>query len=313
MIAACIGLNDAGVAHARAFAVASNCELAGVYDADAAVAAKIGTSLGVPVFTSPNDLLKTAKPDLVVVRVPLPERTTIVRNALTAGCHVISATPISEDDDELASIAELARKKGLACAGDFHLRFNPAMDASHRWIAEGQIGIPLFINGSLCNGIGDMPDDLFFSLGAHGVDILRSFVGEVTHVQCFHADSGQSAQVNLRFANDCVGNLTLSHEQTMRHPFARLEYAGKVGRLTIENVYEEATLFVHDNPDKIVTVNSIFGGVPQLSQTYGFRSAALIAAIEAGDIDKEVDDVVAAQRIMRAAVQSAETGEVIEI
>jgi predicted dehydrogenase len=209
-------------------------------------------------------------------------------------------------------------------AADFHLRYTPAVEQAREWVASGKIGTPLFINMNLwrdrLSEDGDDPNALFLSLGSHGIDMMRQFGGEIERVQCFGVrDAGtgawSSAQVNMMCANDMVGNLTLSYDMVRHHPVARCEMAGSKARFVIDNVYEETTLYPHDDPIKSVLTNSIFGGIPQLSDTYARRIHALLEQIEGDDFtsDQTAKDACAAVAVMEAAVRAAERESVEEV
>lgn len=317
---AVIGLTNAGIEHARASAADPLAALVGVCDADSDRAATVATELGTAAFDS-IDALIDARPALAVVRSPLPEREEHIRRLLGARIHVLTALPAAEPD-RLLRLEETARTNGLVLAGDFHLRFTPAMDKALAWITEGAIGTPLFINVNLFSGAPEDGPDLFRNLGAHGIDMMTALCGPVAEVQCFGAkapgrSAWSSAQVNLRFANDVVGTLTLSADMTQRHPWARCELAGSRARLTIENVYEETTLFVHADEEKRVVTNSIFGGIPQMKETYGRRFHRLLEQIHENtppeNIDGGLDHILAAAHVMDAARDAAERDATIRI
>jgi UDP-N-acetylglucosamine 3-dehydrogenase len=323
--AAVIGLSEAGAEHARAYAAESRTTLAGVCDADAARAEAIAKELGVPAFTGAGALLAATKPDLCTVRTPVAERAAHIRAAIDAGAHVLAALPFSPDIAEAEDLAAHAAKAGKILAADFHLRFTPAIEKARAWLAAGELGTPLFINLNLWTRGAERPDpyDLFRNLGAHGADIMRLFFGEIARVQCFGTRSpGRTAwsslQVNVQFAGEPehapAGTLTTSYDMDPRHPIARLEMAGTRARIVVENVYEEATLYIHADEEKRVVTNSIFGGVPQLKTTYGIRIGRLLDEIANGAaVTAGATDALAAARAMEAAIRACEAETIEEV
>ncbi len=325
--AAVLGCTPAGAHHANAYADHPSITLVGIHDTARTTAERIAARHGIPAFGDVEELVAQTSPELVTIRLPLAERKGAILAALAAGAHVLANLPLAEDDAGVLEIGEATLVAGKIVAGDFHLRFNPAIDAAVGWVDEGSIGTPLFINMNLFTA--PRPDDpagIFRNLGAHAYDIMRLFCGDATRAQTFRCEateSADSAQIALYFENETltecpvIGHLTLSQDLTERHPFSRLELAGTKGRLTIDNVYEEATLFVHEDPQKHSLTNNIFGGIPQLADTFRLRIDRLVEQIELETPPAKVEggmaDILAAQRAMVAAERSAETGAPVEV
>jgi predicted dehydrogenase len=320
---AIIGLTTAGTEHARAYAVDPLSELIAVCDSDSDRAEAVSTENGALAVSSVTDLIATG-PDLVSVRAPHPERAGIIDALLDAGMHVVASLPFALDFETLAALAEKARARNLILAADYHLRFSPVMSKAQGWVSDGKVGNPLFVNMNLfaAPGTGPASDEwqLFRNLGSHGIDAIRLFCGETKRVQCF-VHQGQegmhAAQINLHLSEGMVGTLTLCNEMSALHPIARVEMAGGKARFTIENVYEEATLYTHTDEEKHVVTNTIWGGIPQLSTTYGRRLSHLLQQIDGGtdpdDIDAGLNDALAASAVMEAAIKAAQNDSVVDV
>ena len=322
--AAVIGLTEAGREHASAYASDPDAELVAVCDRDKARADEVGARLGVPSYSDVEDLLASAGPGLCSVRSALSDRTRDIETVLASGAHVLASLPFATKASTTAELAAAAREQKRVLAADFHLRFTPAFEKALQWIADGEIGTPLFLNMNLWTR-GDERDDpceLFRNLGAHAADMMRTLCGDVDRVQCFGTKapgrpSWSSAQVNARFTGGTVGHLAVSYDMVPHHPLARIELAGSRARLVIENVYEEATLFVHREEEKRVITNSIFGGVPQLKATHARRIRRLLEQIAGGVEPERIDggaaDACAAARMMEAAILALETESVVAV
>ncbi len=319
---AILGLDEVGREYARASKRDSASSLVGVYDPDRARAQKLGKELGVPVFDRHEELLRVAKPEVSILSA-LEGKEELARVLLSRGIHVLSALPVAPDAEQCEKLAVRDSEEGGILAADFHLRFTPAMDKAREWVSGGEIGSPLFVNMNLWRDLpeshGNNPYHLFLSLGAHGVDVIRQFVGDIERVQCFGVrdknGSWTSAQINMMCSNGAVGHLTISYEMVTHHPIARCEIAGSRARVVIENVYEDTTLYVHERPEKLVLTNSIFGGIPQLSETRSRRLHELLTSVQKGDLARDTTavDACAAARVMEAAYHSAERGSVEEV
>jgi predicted dehydrogenase len=324
---AVIGLTQAGSEHAWAYRRDALSQLVGLCDADRAKSDELARSLGVPAFTDVAALLDATKPELVTVRSPLPDRAAAIRAVLAAGSSVLASLPLARETAEARDLAKVARGRGLVLAADFHLRFTPAVAKAREWLDAGRLGSPLFVNMNLWTKgeLAAEPRELFRNLGAHGVDMMRQFCGEVRRVQCFGAYASHpreragcsSAQVNMEFADGTVGNLTLSYDMVPHHPMARCELAGTKARIVIENLYEEATLYPHADEEKRVVTNSIFGGIPQLRDTYARRIHRLLEQMAEKTPPEQIDscaaDALAAAAVMEAAIESLEHETVVEV
>jgi len=326
---AVIGLSKAGYEHARAYKTDALAELVGVCDHDSVRAEEVAAQMGVPAFSTYADLIAAAKPDLCTVYSGLPAE---IRALLDAGVHVLSSLPFARDMRQALELMETARRKNVILCADFHPRFTPAVAQARRWLAEGKIGTPLFVNLNLWTAWDDGvsaqgeesadPYALFRTLGAHGVDMMRHFCGDVARVYCVAVKAPgratwSSAQVNMQFADGTVGTLTASRDMVPHHPMARCEVAGTKARFVIDNVYEEATLYVHDEEEKRVVTNSIFGGIAQLRETYARRIHQLLVHLNEGGAPEECEggarDALAAGATMEAAIEALESDSVAEV
>ena len=328
MLRACvIGLGSVGRAHAAAYRADGRAELVGVCDTDRARVADVGRRLKAAAFSDAQKMLAETRPDLVSVCVGFADQTTLITQALDAGCHVLCEAPLATDLAQAKELVARSRERGLCLAADCNLRFTPAAIRARRWIDEGRLGTPLFINAALWSHCdGDSHAALLRWLACHAFDLMCFMCGEIAEVQCFAAEPAtgsaasssaraSSAQVNVRFANGVVGGLTVSADMVAQHPMARCEVAGTVARVLIDNIYEEITLYPHAEEEKTVITNSIFGGLGGYEDTFGCRIGRLLEQLAAGAapdaIDGSGEDALAAQAVVEAAVRSLKSGEVV--
>ncbi|UCH35781.1 MAG: Gfo/Idh/MocA family oxidoreductase [Armatimonadota bacterium] len=325
MIRACvIGLTAAGGAHAAAYRGDTRSQLVGVCDTETQRAEELAARLKAPAFRDLDEMLATARPDLVSV-CTRGDRIALVRQVLEAGCHVLCEAPLSREPTPAREVVALARARGLCLAADFNLRFTPAVVTAKRWIDDGRVGTPLFINTSLwwsCAGKSGDPPLLLWRIACHGFDLMRYLCGGIAQAQCFATQASQggswsSAQMNVRFASDIVGGLTVSTDMAARHPLARCEVAGTTARVVVDNIYEEVALYPHAEEDKTVITNSIFGGLGGYEDTYRCRVERLLEQLAASAGPDEIEgsgaDALAAQASVDAAVASLESGEIAPV
>ena len=114
----------------------------------------------------------------------------------------------------------------------------------------------------------------------------------------------------MRFSNGMVGHLTSSYDIERGHPMERCEVAGTRGRLVIEDMWREATLYPAGNLEKRVFTNPVFGGFRDFEDTFRDRITSFVRQVAAGVAPEEIDGSGAqgleASRVIHAAIQLAE-------
>jgi predicted dehydrogenase len=323
-----IGLGPIGNKHAAIYRGLPNARLVAVCDrlrdrADAAAAA-----FGVPAFRSVPELLAAGGLDLVSVATGGEEYGSDhyepTMQAIEAGLHVLGEKPICNDIAQAADMVAAARAKGVCYGINLNHRFNPAHRLARRWVDEGRIGHPLFMNVSMwiMNPRESSPWFQIKALHPHTVDIMRYFGGDIEAVQCFVTRAPgrtiwSTAQFNMRFASGALGHLSGSYDIERGHPMERTEFAGTNGRFVIDDIFREATLYPAGNPEKTVYTNPAFGGLGSFDDTFRDRLSRFVDQVAAGTAPEAIDgsgaDGLAAQRVLAAAIRSVETESVVRV
>ena len=323
-----IGLGPIGNRHADMHRASGLAELVGVCDLLPERAEAASRRLGVPGFRDAAEMLKSLKPDVTSVATGGYEygsdhcAPTLL--ALDAGSHVLVEKPISNDIAQAEQMVARARERGLCLGVDLNHRFTPAAKLAKRWLDEGRLGHLLFMNMSMWikNPNESSPWFQIKALHPHTVDIMRYFCGDVAAVQCFATRAPgrkiwSTAQFLMRFESGATGTLTGSYDIERGHPMERCEVAGTGGRLVIEDMFREATLYPAGNLEKTVYTNPVFGGMGGFEDTFRNRIRAFLEQIAAGarpeDIDGSGADGLAAQKVLAAAIESVETGKVVQL
>lgn len=324
-----IGMGPIGNRHAKLYRESPLVKLVGVCDLQADRAAAAAKTHGVAAFEDASTMLAQLRPDIVSVTTSGVEngsdhyRPTM--QALEAGAHVLCEKPICNEIAPAAEMVALAKAKGLCFGVDMNHRFTPAARIAKRWQQEGRIGHLLFLNMSLwiMNRNESSPWFHLKSLHPHAIDILRHFGGDIEAVHCFATKAPgrriwSTATFNLCFRNGAVGTLTGSYDIERGHPMERCEVAGTAGRLLIEDMWREATLYPADGTgEKAVYTNPVFGGMRDFEDTFRNRIHTFVEQVAAGtspdDIDGSGADGLAAQKVLAAAVKSVETGQVVRV
>jgi predicted dehydrogenase len=324
-----IGCGPIGCLHARLYAGMEHAELAGVCDIVEERARSCGEGLGVPWFTTAREMLARVKPRVVSVATGgyeyASDHYAAVMEALDAGCNVLCEKPISNDLTQAAGMVDRARERGLCFGIDFNHRFTPAARQAERWIREGRLGDMLFANMALWIGKPRDEASPYFHLKAlnpHSVDMLRHYCGDITHVQLFAMKAPgrtlwSTASWNFRFRNGMVGHLTSSYDIARGHPMERCEVAGVKGRIVVEDMWREATLYPAGDEVKQVYTNPVFGGYGGFDDTFRERLSCFVRQVADGvapaDIDGSGADGLEAQRVIHAGIESLKTGGVVDV
>lgn len=325
---AIIGMGPIGNRHADMYKSDALAQLIAVCDirqdrADAAAA-----RLSVPAFYDAEKMLNTLKPDLVSVTTGGYEYSSDhyqpTMQALEAGCHVLGEKPICNDIGKAEEMVAKAREKKLCYGINLNHRFTPAARLAKKWQNEGRLGHLLFVNMSMWikNPAESSPYFQIKALHPHTVDIMRYFCGDVEAVQCFVTKAPgrtiwTTAHFSMKFKNGVVGGLTGSYDIERGHPMERCEVAGVKGRIVIEDMFREVTLYPAGNLEKIVYTNPIFGGFGGFEDTFRDRIHRFLEEVSAGVPPAQIDgsgaEGLAAQKVLQAAIESLESEKVIHI
>jgi len=326
-----IGLGPIGNRHADCYREMKGAELACVCDIDRERADAAAKRLGVPAFHSvPEMTSEIGELGLTMASVATggeeygSDHCEPTLQALDAGLHVLCEKPISNEIAPAERMVAKAREKGLCFGIDFNHRFTPAARVAKKWVDEGRIGHQLFVNMSMwiMNPRESSPWFQIKALHPHTVDVMRHFAGDIVAVQCFAVKAPgrtiwSTAQFNLKFASGAVGSLTGSYDIERGHPMERCEVAGTKGRLVIDDMWREATLYPAGDPIKSVYTNPVFGGVRDFTDTFRNRLSRFVEQLNEEAAPEEIDgsgaDGLAAQKVLAAAIESIKTESVVKV
>jgi predicted dehydrogenase len=208
--AAVIGVGYLGRFHAQKYAALDQCELIGVVDADAEVAARVAAELGVQPLSDFRELF--GKVDAVSVATPTPSHAEIAAGLLRAGAHVLVEKPITETSEQAQQLIDLARRHGRVLQVGHLERFNPAILAAEPLLTSAR-----FIE---CHRLAPFKErgtevNVVLDLMIHDIDLVQMIVA--SPVASFDAIGTavfspeiDIANARLRFDNGCVANVTAS-------------------------------------------------------------------------------------------------------
>jgi len=205
-----VGVGHVGYHHARVYSQLPGVTLVGVSDTDEERMNKTAGDFSTAGWLEYEQLLEQA--DAVSVAVPTSLHHTVTKRCLEAGVSALVEKPLCTDLAGAEELVRLAREKGITLQVGHVERFNGAV----RKLAE-VVHNPRFIE---CHRLSPYPsrgDDVgvVLDLMIHDLDIVLSLVkSEVTQAEAIgmpvfspHEDI---ANARLKFANECVANLTAS-------------------------------------------------------------------------------------------------------
>jgi myo-inositol 2-dehydrogenase/D-chiro-inositol 1-dehydrogenase len=243
------GLGRIGRMHAANLAWrCPSATLAGITDADPAVAAALGAELDVPVLGSFTELL--AAVDAVVVATPTGTHAELVTGAAAAGRAVFCEKPLSLDRDAAVAALAAVAAAGVPLQVGFHRRFDPDWAAATERIRSGELGEVYLFRTSLRDMYSPPPAYLassggfFVDMTIHDLDCARWMVGEITEVTAIGAalsDPGfaalgdiDTALVTLRFAAGALGVIDNSRSAGYGYECST-EVVGSLATVRVEN------------------------------------------------------------------------------
>ncbi len=323
-----IGMGPIGNRHADMYRATPLAELVGVCDIIKERADKAAARLGVPAFYNAEEMLRALQPDITSVTTGGYEYSSDhyepTMQALEAGSHVLGEKPISNEIAKAEEMVAKAREKGLCYGINLNHRFTEATYVAKRWQNEGRLGHLLFVNMSMWikNPAESSPYYMIKALNPHTVDVMRHFCGDVEAVQCFAQKAPgrqiwSTAHFSMRFKNGVVGGLTASYDIERGHPMERCEVAGTKGRFVLEDMWREVTLYAAGDLEKRVYSNPVFGGHRDFEDTFRNRIHKFVAQVDAGAAPEEIDgsgaDGLAVQKVLQAAIESLDSGQVVQV
>lgn len=324
-----IGMGPIGNLHADVYKNDDLAELVGVCDIIPERAQAAGERLGVPWFLSAPEMLSALSPDLCSITTGgfeyCSDHFEPAIQALEAGSHILCEKPICNELEDASEMVRLAREKNRCFGIDFNHRFTPAARLGKKWQEDGLVGSLLFCNMALWIGRPGEFESPYYHLKAlnpHSIDMMRYYCGDIARVQCFAMKSpGRSiwstASTNVQFESGAVGHLTSSYDIGRGHPMERCEVAGVDGRFVLEDMWREATLYPAGDLVKQVYTNPVFGGYRDFNDTFRERIHCFLQQVSDGVLPDEIDgsgaDGLAAQTVIHAAIESLDTGRIVEI
>ena len=332
---AVVGLGGIGNRHATIYNGHDQCNLAAVCDIDRKRADAAASQYGARAFYTVQDMLDAGL-DIAVASVATAghenggDHYKPTMELLEAGVHVLGEKPISNNIDEAKEMVAKGKDKNLRYGIDLNHRFTPAAARAKEWVDQGRLGEINIINMTMWinNPRETSPWFHIRALHPHSIDVMRYFCGDIEKVSAFFKrgldkDGNRrvcwsNMQLNMRFADGTVGNLTGSYDATGpggSYGLERLEVAGSNARFVLEEACER----LHFHPRRSMELEryDYIGGMMGFNETFQSRIGRWIEQNLEGaspeDIEGSGEEALKAQMVIEAAIKSWETDAVVAV
>ncbi|MCI0393925.1 MAG: inositol 2-dehydrogenase [Chloroflexi bacterium] len=318
------GRMGATLAHHLAFSL-EMADFVAIADPNPENATGLAQKLGVAaVYSDYQEMLARSDLDAVVIVTPTNTHVEVIQAAAAAGKHIFTEKPLAltlAGCDEAIAAVEAA---GVKMQVGFMRHFDPAYMAAKQKIDEGAIGRPVMFKStgrdpwrtSLEYARRENSGGLIADMGAHDFDLARWLMGdEVVRVysegECLvfpelkEVGDIDNAVVNLKFANEAVGNVDLSRNAIYGYDI-RTEIIGSEGSLMVGGLQQTPVLLLKPNN---VSHDTIPGFMARFATAYAAELRAFVTAV-AEDRPVAVDgrDARAVTAIGVAATRSLDEG-----
>lgn len=222
---AVVGLNM-GLAHAHAYKMADQSELAYVVDLDEEKAARVSGELGCKYATDLAKIMEEV--DAISLCTPHHLHAPQARQAIAAGKHVLIEKPLANSEEECIELIRAADAKGVKLMLAYVVRYLPALRKLKEVVDSGIYGKPIHAQGYVLANLQPMPDTWFartatlgggvlFSHGCHYIDILLWLFGNPRRVVSLGTRLGTewlegegTAHSTIEFESGVLGHLVSS-------------------------------------------------------------------------------------------------------
>lgn len=256
---------------------------------------------GTTAYTSIDEMIARARPDLVTTSLPNEEHFAPTLQLIRHEVPLLVEKPLVFDLDEAEQLVAEAEQRNLFFAINFNHRYATAVRQAHRAIDDGLLGDIVHVSwrfGGEANP-GLSPYRNLFETQCHGFDMLEHLAGPISSVMAEMTNKTDERAyhtmvIAVRFANRAVGSLVGTYDSSYAYPDAQyIEINGTLGRALIRDTVQELTLSRVGSETHEVWRPGYFN---DLDRTF------------AHTFDRHVDDVLAALRAGREPPIHARAG-----
>jgi len=301
-----IGAGNITETHIRAALATGDIQIAAIYGANHAKAAKLAETFGGRSYGDFDAFLAHRPMEMVIIGSPSGCHANEGIAAAEHGLHVLTEKPIDISTERTDEFIRAAKWAGVKLAVIFQDRLKPDILRLKNLIESGKLGRPLLVEAAVkwyrppeyyanSKWRGTLALDgggALMNQGIHTVDLLLYLLGDVTRVQAATAtalhdiESEDTCVATLEFANGGLGVLQATTAAYPGYP-RRVEITGSEGTVRLEH-------------DRIVSADLRNPVAEEREETPRDQNASASSPV--------VSDVRGHQRIIEDFLQSVRTG-----
>jgi UDP-N-acetyl-2-amino-2-deoxyglucuronate dehydrogenase len=251
-----IGLTGGGnitETHARAVCAIPRARISAIHGTNQEKIAKLCREYGGTPYTEFELFLQHRPLDMLILGSPSGLHAEQGIAATQRGLHVLTEKPMDISAAHADRLIEAARRANVKLGVIFQDRLKPEIQQLKKWIADGVLGTPLFVDARVkwyrppeyyanSRWRGTLALDgggALINQGIHTVDLLLWLLGDVKHVQAWtgrllHKLEGEdTATALLEFASGARGVLSVTTAAYPGYP-RRVEITGTLGTVCLE-------------------------------------------------------------------------------
>lgn len=229
----------------------------------------------------------------IAIATPVHTHYPLVKQALSAGKHVLITKPITSDVAQARELVNLADEKGLVLLVDHTFIYHPAVEKLKKIIDSGELGKLYYFDSVRINlGLFQHDVSVIWDLAPHDISIMQHLIDlpvEWVHaVGAHHAGNHvDMAYITVQFANNVLGHCHVNWLAPIKTRLLMLAGSRRMAVYDDNLVTEKIKIY-----DKGVTVNDTQGVYEALVQ---YRLGDMYApAIDPGEaLKREVQDFIA--------------------
>ncbi len=333
---AVIGAGRMGSHHGRIFASQiSNCRVEAVCDSDMNLCESLSREIGAQPFADIDKMLALPSVDAVCIATPVATHKEFILKALAAKKHVFCEKPLTLTEIDAIEIMTAAEKSGCVFQLAFMRRFDDAFVRAKEKLAEGIIGVPVFIRSSGRDpglppvpGWGSNPEacgDISFELCSHDYDSMRWLMADEVVKVYGRAGILSSKDIAAKYGKMINDTLVVTME------FGRGALGSLDGLLNIKYGYDARVEIVGDEGilavgeirhldiswgggKKVISYSSAPSFLDRFHYAYIKQAQHFIECVLTGGTPKVgVADGLAAVKIAAAVNRSVQSGKPVSV
>jgi predicted dehydrogenase len=269
-----IGLGAMGRHHVRIYNDLPDVDLVAAVDVSQDAINRIADQYKVNGYSTPNELFRSERLDLVSIVVPTSLHHEVALEALSRGINVLVEKPIASSVIQAEEMINAAKRSNARLMVGHVERFNPAILELKRRIA--QVGTIFQISA---RRVGPFPDRIrdvgvVVDLATHDIDAMNFILGspvESVHAltsRRLHASHEDMVLATLKFANGAIGALDVNWLTPAK--IRQLTVVGNLGTFVADYLTQD--LAFYENGAAISEWESL-GELQRMSEGHAVRYA----------------------------------------